>query len=405
MNFLFIVGFFDGYCDANFRIAIKLASEIRKIGHRCNLLAYSWVITEIRTESVDGIDFLVMPINQKNAHIKKEYLTSNTSKVSFFLKKPFSVIKYLANQKDDFKLVAQYVDKTFSDSIPVYFVAPSDSTFKIIKASKRDDFVLYQLDPWGLHELIDSKTRIREIKKENSLFEKSKHVFTTSLLYKQYQNNPVYKKYLDKITMMQFPNLSRKRKKRNELFLQDYIYVVHLGTVEDEYRDPKGILNALLNIKEKYRLPIKILFFGKILSKTLDKYSLSYPREIIKCGIISYDESNMIMNSDNIFLLNINNTISNQSPSKLIDYISTGNPIVNVAKRTSDVSIEVLSKYENSITVNEETGIDENALYSFLINNRNKRVLYDAIEEKYVEYTPEYCAERVIEALRKKDGK
>ena len=95
------------------------------------------------------------------------------------------------------------------------------------------------------------------------------------------------------------------------------------------------------------------------------------------------------------FLVNIGNVMTNQVPSKVFDYISTGKPIINVCKNRNCPTIELLKKYDNSITVFEEEALFEEQLRKiadFIHHNIGVRLSKEEVEDKYSEYRPSVCA-------------
>jgi hypothetical protein len=105
-------------------------------------------------------------------------------------------------------------------------------------------------------------------------------------------------------------------------------------------------------LKIANRLPDKYVLhlYPRGCSETVDKY-----REILKSkvqihGFVDSDELvKCIWGSD--ILINIGNTVVNQVPSKLYEYIAYGKPIINFYQNLEDISIAHMEKYSLCLNV------------------------------------------------------
>ena len=99
---------------------------------------------------------------------------------------------------------------------------------------------------------------------------------------------------------------------------------------------------------------------------------------------VDNDEAESILMSADI-LVNIGNSVSNQIPSKLFDYISTGKPILNIYKNKNCPSLEILSKYPDVLNVYEENALEESgAVEQFL---KSKHFVNNEFLLHYNEYS------------------
>ena len=69
-------------------------------------------------------------------------------------------------------------------------------------------------------------------------------------------------------------------------------------------------------------------------------------------GWVSKDEADKCISKYDV-LVNVNNTITNQMPSKLFEYIGTGKPIVNICKTNHCLSLPYIERYENGTSIVE----------------------------------------------------
>ena len=104
-------------------------------------------------------------------------------------------------------------------------------------------------------------------------------------------------------------------------------------------------------------------------------------------------------------LVNIGNLVQNQLGSKIVDYIATGNPILNVTQFEECPTKAVLSKYQSyfDIDISEfdnKKKIKE--LERFIVQNTGKRIDFEEICKEYIEYTPEYVSKKIIDVIESK---
>ena len=97
-------------------------------------------------------------------------------------------------------------------------------------------------------------------------------------------------------------------------------------------------------------------------------------------------------------LVNIGNVMTNQVPSKIYDYISTGLPIINILCNEDCPTIPVLEKYPLSLNLSPNDTVDEAAkkILAHLRETNGKRVDYSLIANEFYENTISCVKERMI---------
>ena len=71
--------------------------------------------------------------------------------------------------------------------------------------------------------------------------------------------------------------------------------------------------------------------------------------------MVSRDEALEIMGTSFHCLLSIGNLNPSQLPSKVIEYISTGKPVIHFAEIANDPVIKISEKFENLIVVTKKS--------------------------------------------------
>ena len=86
--------------------------------------------------------------------------------------------------------------------------------------------------------------------------------------------------------------------------------------------------------------------------------------------------------------------------SKIVDYIATGKPILNVTQQENCPTISVLEKYQYYLNIRaDEIPEAKDGIASFVDNAKGKRMDWEDIVLNYKEYTPEYVAAQMMQII------
>jgi glycosyltransferase involved in cell wall biosynthesis len=135
------------------------------------------------------------------------------------------------------------------------------------------------------------------------------------------------------------------------------IRMVFIGTLTRGVRTPEDLLEifSLLSNTELAG-KIELHFFGGF--DYCEEYFTTYEHLIGKSiflhGVVSRVRAIQAMNSADI-LVNIGNTNPYQEPSKVVEYASTGKPIINIMSISDDSSAKLLKQHPAVFNVNRNT--------------------------------------------------
>ncbi|MEI5993356.1 hypothetical protein [Candidatus Enterococcus mansonii] len=292
--------------------------------------------------------------------------------------------------------------------IPVCF--PFESIIAAIEFSKLANI---QVIPFLFDKFAASNTRHRNKVNKKFKYKINQRLELSSF---KYCNSVIssldWKNYFDSIdsslfskNYVQVPTLvpvfvKIKRKiPKNEL-----ISVIFAGNVSSNMRPIDGVARVLMAYNSQYS-NIKFNFYGNgdmisalknIKKKFSDNIhvSTSIPLEELRQRYVDAD-----------ILCSIGNMDISQTPSKVFEYISTGKPIVHFYRKKEDPVIEILSKYKQSICINQNADlkVQVRQLHEFSIRNFD-RLNFDEIKKIYYNATPQYTA-KVIEQIISKGEK
>lgn len=170
--------------------------------------------------------------------------------------------------------------------------------------------------------------------------------------------------------------------------------LVYGGAFYKGIRNPENMLELFSTLFKEIDLKIKFYSFGDcedLISKYIEKNS----GVIKKYGKVDREIIEKEYNKAS-FLISIGNTINNQTPSKVIEYISFGKPIIHFAKNLEDPIIELLKVYPVSLIIQEynmNLECEKKRLKKFIEENKDVNIDRKKIMELYHNASPSHSAE------------
>ena len=141
-------------------------------------------------------------------------------------------------------------------------------------------------------------------------------------------------------------NILKTRKKKHQLN-HKALRLVYVGTLYSGIRHPQKMLSMLADARTWLNSDFEVHFFGPGNDVDISKLTNSYT---FFHGSVSHDAAlEFMLNAD--ILINIGNSTKFQLPSKLVEYVCTGNPVLNIISTIDDSSQAFLSSYKMSKTI------------------------------------------------------
>ncbi|MBR2376634.1 MAG: hypothetical protein IKA85_02520 [Clostridia bacterium] len=268
------------------------------------------------------------------------------------------------------------------------------------KASKSNfKVLLLQVDP--LTDNLSYPQRQYEKRKayEKKLYENCDYVFTTPIIYDNIEKNGFRK---DNVSVVEFP-LVEKPCYSEDIKIQDKkeneIRCVFAGYLYPNIRDAKYTLELFSKFKNEN---IKLYILGTGQEELLKSYENgSLKGRLIRLGSLSSNVCNAWLKDADV-LVNIGNSVLNQVPSKIFDYVSRGKCILNICKSEKCPTLRYLNKYPLAINIIEGKDLnkeDFNRIEQLIINIQWKIIDYNKVEEIFYDCTPQYVAETILEKV------
>lgn len=175
---------------------------------------------------------------------------------------------------------------------------------------------------------------------------------------------------------------------------------VFAGSLDMQCRDPEYAIDLFTALRK-----------ADAESPTLDFFALGPGAEAVRrreegsFGAIrwnpprsSSDIEGVLANAE--MLVSIGNKTSDQKPSKQVEYMALGKPIVHIAATREDAALEDLARYPLALTLFEGDDFDVNVarLKSFVRESKGCELSFDEVAGFFPEALPDYVASLIEDA-------
>ena len=184
-------------------------------------------------------------------------------------------------------------------------------------------------------------------------------------------------------------------RKRNE----GKIHLLFCGWLYSDIRSPKYYLNIVSRLDQRF----EVTFMGKECELLQKRFPIETKATIVTLPNQPYETALQAM-ADADVLINIGNSVPVHMPSKTLEYINTGKPMVNFYKLEDCPTLYYTKRYHLALNLFEgDKDIDAAAarFIRFCEENNGKTVDRTFIETEYADCTPQYIAQKILECLEK----
>lgn len=179
------------------------------------------------------------------------------------------------------------------------------------------------------------------------------------------------------------------------------ISLAYFGSFFKRIREPRLLLAFFAEFLQHYPAfsdQIELHFFGNIFENFLADFR-AFPRlknKIFLHGMIdSTRVKSEMQNAD--FLLNVGNATDFQLPSKSVDYLASGKPIINFCSIKNDTFADFFTDYPLIVNVLQEGEEKFEKVRMFMEKRRGEKAERKFIEKKLSLYRADAIAERYLE--------
>lgn len=389
---------------ANTKLVFRLCEQLQKIGYDVSVLGIAHNEVE-QVGEYRGIRLIHEPDNRTN---EVQDLKERLGRYHWlrYIYRPRSIWYrinngrytpfYLETRSWLRKHVHEY-DALIACCSPYYPLALA------AEVADRVPVIYYKIDPVGSWEDKSNKdyemaTIINEIRWDNV----ASRIIMPDVVYRDYMRLPT-KVNGHKATIAQFPNVRPivplpQRSKIVEQFDPKKINLLFVGKFYATVRHPQYLFDLMEQLRDT---PIVLHIVGPLNDRGFDrtyieKYFSNKISNIHFYGAIPPAEADdILLYADG--LVHLGNSVDTAMPSKILDYISSGKPILNICKIPTCPTLPLMERYPIGLTIYEDEGISElgsERVRDFCITNKGKQIPYEQIEKLYPECTIEYVGKQ-----------
>ena len=222
-------------------------------------------------------------------------------------------------------------------------------------------------------------------------------VLTTPFVAKEISK--IYSRRFDsKMISVGFPMIMENAPNRKQK-ADAKIRLLFCGWLYSDIRSPRYFLDIVSRLDERF----EVTFMGKECELLQERFPIETKAKLITMPNQPYDVALQAM-ADADVLINIGNSVPVHMPSKTLEYINTGKPMVNFYKLEDCPTLYYTKRYPLALNLYEgDKDLDTAAsrFIRFCEENVGKTVERSYIETEYADCTPQYIAQKSLECLEK----
>ncbi len=173
--------------------------------------------------------------------------------------------------------------------------------------------------------------------------------------------------------------------------------ITFAGAFYEGIRRPDDMLKVLSKLPKGYTLQL----LGKRCRDVIEREAGKFTEcKLIDYGMVPHEVCMQKLSESHI-LVNVGNTITNQLPSKVFEYIGMGKPIINFYSEKEDPGLKYFKKYPlcYNFYTKEYTEADIDMLIAFCEENKGKQLSFEEATEHLKEYLAENVCKKVIDVI------
>ncbi len=183
----------------------------------------------------------------------------------------------------------------------------------------------------------------------------------------------------------------------------DKIHIGYFGAFYHPIRTP----DILLELFQKLNNPNLVLhFFGEIapvFQPVFTKYAAVLPNLQLH-GLVTRAQVAAAMEAMHV-LVNVGNTTDYHLPSKCVDYMMSGKPIINLSYSSPDPFSDFMQPYPMVLHVDVRAGLNDShveKIHAFIVQNQDEKIAQAPLEALIKPYTVARIADQYWHLLQKR---
>lgn len=273
----------------------------------------------------------------------------------------------------------------------------------------RTKLAFYYLDPYSAHALFPPENRGGRMKLELQTLAKANAVFA-SLEHEQDWRTTQLSQYIDRVHFLPYPNMEpHSNPIPKQEHTEENIDLVYMGALYDKVRYPGAMLllfEKMLALEPRLRLFVVGSKGGDIVKQQLREAQQRLGERLVCMGPVPLPQAaEKIHQADCV--VNLGNCMKNQMPSKLLDYIAEGKPILNISHNKPCNTAPYIERYPWALQFYEEELNDEQNLrkaaenaVAFVLQHRGECLAWETVKDMMAGFTAQDVAKQFLAILQ-----
>lgn len=282
------------------------------------------------------------------------------------------------------------LDKKYKFDAVISVSAPFYTAKGLAKRNIGGKKIIMMFDPYGYHYKMGNK---RTKKQEKLCFEKADKIFVPALQKRLYTDS--------KIESFEFPAvITDKPSNICNLYDNKKINLAFVGSLYSDIRRPDYLFDIMKALADdRYHLTVVGGIYGNFGVDFYKKYDEVINKYVTIIGKVDRETARRYLWQADV-LVNIGNKVDNMLPSKVLEYISTGKPVLNIMQIENCPSKEYFEKYKNALNINSNEPLTEDILKKIKVFLDNpSEISKTEIESTFFTATPKYVAKQILTAI------
>lgn len=284
--------------------------------------------------------------------------------------------------------------KVFSYEAVLATIEPYASAVALLQFTMQTRSIIYLMDPTIYKSPASRRVRYR-VYTLSAILSSVHAVITTPFIQNALRKHG-YDRQCKRLYPVGFPLIERHESQKSS-FDNGRIHLLFCGWLYSDIRSPKYFLDILSRLDERF----VVTFMGRECENLTERFDVQTKAKLITLPQQPYETALQAM-ADADIMINIGNSVPVHMPSKTLEYINTGKPFVNFYKMDDCPTLYYSKRYPLCLNLSEQDpDIDAAArrFIEFCTKNKGKSVDRAFIESEYADCTPEYIAQKILDAL------
>ncbi len=254
-------------------------------------------------------------------------------------------------------------------------------------------WLFYMLDPFATHSYYLEHYSKRQLQKvQHKLLAACDKVLCSDVIAEEIKNCET-PEIIQKLEVAEYPKIQDIRANVKIMPLdKKNTHCVCVGSFNQQVRPANYLFDVIDRLKDT-----KLVFhFVGIGWDHNNEFATAERTNCIFHGEVAYNEA-LSFECSCDFLINIGNKVKNQFPSKVLEYVCSGKPVIDFSKYRRGLTEKYLCNYPNALIVCEDENVNDGTeKVRRFTAAKHKQLEYAAVKECFAAATPEHVVTQLL---------